>query len=51
MSEVIIKYNDEDGRATPVSLDYTTPISMIEVVGLLEWAKIQVDLKRLPFKK
>ena len=47
MESITITFTEEDGKIRPKSLDYTKPISVIEVVGLLEWAKSQAGLEQL----
>ena len=47
MGKITITYKEEDGNISPEDFDYDHPMSIIEVVGLLEWAKSKAGLEQL----
>lgn len=48
MNKITISYKeDEDGGIIPEKIDYDTPLTIIETVGLLEWAKTKAGLDQL----
>ncbi len=47
MGKITISYREENGNVIPERFDYDHPMTIIEVVGLLEWAKSKAGLEQL----